>query len=221
VYTESADEFFHNGPRPTWRFDGTYFQPGSEQDIGSRRDRVSEESFSLSDYQAWVELDWTREPGQLETACEMLEGAWGEIDELQEALNGTDSSHVVKELGDVLWFLVAQASDRGVRVGGKSLSSVGETYTLYNSSDDDLLDDMRFAAIILGGDNILYSIAPETEDSSAEKALMCGIECVVILAVRAGLDLNTVMARNVEKLGARVEAGTVLKGSGERTGNQL
>lgn len=127
-------------PMEKWRpfYDGQYFQPMNEAETERRRalvdvanDDDSEALYhtSISDYQDWVELDWKAEHGTYDAFERFRKGFVGEHAELEvemhksardwfryDKLTSENRLAAASELGDVLWFIVAQASNCGCSV---------------------------------------------------------------------------------------------------------
>ncbi len=275
----------------SWRpeHDGQFFQPPDAeledrralQAIALGEDPDLLYGQTITDYQNWVELDWKRPHGTHEAHTRFREGLIGEHIELAEEIvqlgatldgsRGADVDATVSELGDVVWYAVALASNVGVSAEHAIRSHMHRQWIQITPEDritfvrldylaasdqlpvldsprdfvhpdfyaemaegEEILSDLyyRAAMIAIAAEQIFGDNDPDTyvTDGAVWKKNREVVEPALGLllsaaAVHSHRVLNTplteVIRKNIQKIGARVETGTIDRSDGRRTGDAL
>ncbi len=179
--------------------DGRYFQPEAVEEAEARRikmlgaveaDAVSE--LTITDYQKWGEIDWLRRHGTFKTLEKLEKGMRGEYAELIEEmdrvrrtvisekrlreLTSHDKKAAMSELGDVLWFVNAGASNCGTNLErgfSKYMGTQNNQFKLDEITIGDVEGVIRngFLPHVMNINALEPSILAETEVSDVNVAM--------------------------------------------------
>ena len=147
-------------------------------------------------------------------------GLCGEIGELLSAIRAYDDDEILKEIGDVLWYVANVAADAGL-----TLSKVMGRKTFPNSDTVQFVDDAEsLDAIVLASGVIAENVKKTLRDDGGElcarrrtdikkalKIIVCELSLVCWAYSTQLVDCAKI---NIEKLQSRQDRGT-LTGDGD------